>query len=83
MWFKGEEANEFMKQHKGGEKFLSNYLVDSGSNPSVSKIEVNSLKYPYKEFSGYLLVLLVWNLLHLYQEILYMSFIFPCMKMPS
>jgi hypothetical protein len=48
LWFKNEEANEFMKQHRGGERFLSNYLVDPGSNPGISRIEVTSLKYPYK-----------------------------------
>jgi hypothetical protein len=51
MQFKGEEANEFLKQHKGAENFLSNYLVDSSNNLDVSKIEVISLKYPYMEFS--------------------------------
>jgi hypothetical protein len=51
LWFKNEEENEFLKQHRGGEKFLSNYLVDPGSNPSISRIEVTSLKYPYREFA--------------------------------
>jgi hypothetical protein len=49
--FKSEEANEFLKQHKGGKNYLSNYLVDPSNNPSVSKIEVSTLKYPYREFS--------------------------------
>jgi len=51
MRFKGEEANEFLKQHKGGEQILSNYLVDPSNKPSVSKIEVSSLKYPCKDFA--------------------------------
>jgi hypothetical protein len=51
MQFKGEEANEFLKQHKGGEKFLSNYVVNPNNNSSASKIEVSLLKYPYREFS--------------------------------
>jgi hypothetical protein len=51
MQFKGKEANEFLKQHKGGEIFLSNYLVDPNNNTSASKIEVRSFKHPYREFS--------------------------------
>jgi hypothetical protein len=51
LWFKNEEANEFMKQHRGGERFLRNYLVNQGSNPGISRIEVASLKYPYREFA--------------------------------
>ena len=31
--------------------FLRNYMEDPSSNTSASMIEVNSLKYPYKEFS--------------------------------
>jgi hypothetical protein len=51
MRFKSEEANEFLKQHKGGNKFLSNYLEYPTCNLVTSRIKVNSLKYPYKEFS--------------------------------
>jgi hypothetical protein len=31
--------------------FLRNYLVNRGSNPSISKIEVTLLKYIYREFA--------------------------------
>jgi hypothetical protein len=31
MQFKGEEANEFLKEHRGGEELLEKYLAD----PSV------------------------------------------------
>jgi hypothetical protein len=51
MRFKSKEADEFLKQHKGGNKFLSNYLEDPTCNPGTSRIEVNSLKYPYREFA--------------------------------
>jgi hypothetical protein len=51
MQFKSEEADEFLKQHKGGNKLLNNYLEDLICNPGTSKIEVNLLKYPYKEFA--------------------------------
>jgi hypothetical protein len=51
MQFKGKEAHEFLKQHKGGEELLDKYLADPSNNTSASKIEVSSLKYPYKEFS--------------------------------
>jgi len=51
MQFKGEEANEFLKQQKGGEELLHKYLVDPRNNTNASKTEVSSLKYPYKEFS--------------------------------
>jgi hypothetical protein len=44
MWFKSEEADEFMKQHKGGNKFLINYSEYPTCNPRTSKIKVNSLK---------------------------------------
>jgi hypothetical protein len=30
--------------------FLSNYLDNPNSNPKISRIEVTSLKYPYREF---------------------------------
>jgi hypothetical protein len=49
--FKNKEACEFLKQHRGLERFLRNYLVNLGSNPGISRIEVTSLKYPYKEFA--------------------------------
>jgi hypothetical protein len=49
--FKGEEASEFLKEHRGGEELLEKYLVDPRTNTNASKIEVSSLKYPYKEFS--------------------------------
>jgi hypothetical protein len=49
--FKNEEVDEFMKQHKGGERFIRNYLEDPSSKPGSPRIEVNSLKYPYKEFA--------------------------------
>jgi hypothetical protein len=51
MRFKSEEADEFLKQHKGGKKLLSNYLEDPTYNPGTSRIGVNLLKYPYKEFA--------------------------------
>jgi hypothetical protein len=51
MWFKSKEIDEFLKQHKGGNRLLSNYLEDTTCNPSTYRIEVNSFKYPYKEFS--------------------------------
>jgi hypothetical protein len=49
--FKKKEACEFLKQHRGLERFLGNYLVNQGSNPGISRIEVTSLKYPYREFA--------------------------------
>jgi hypothetical protein len=48
MPFKNEEVEEFLMQHKGGDRFLSNYLEEPTSNPSASRIEVTSLKYPYR-----------------------------------
>jgi hypothetical protein len=51
MWFKNEEDDEFMKQHKGGNRFLRNYLEDPTSNPKTSRIEVTSLKNLYREFA--------------------------------
>jgi hypothetical protein len=48
--FKSEEVDEFMKQHKGENILLRNYLEDPTCNPSTYIIEVNLLKYPYKEF---------------------------------
>jgi len=51
MQFKSEEVYEFMKQHKGGNIFLRNCLEDPTFNPGTSKIEANSLEYPYREFA--------------------------------
>jgi hypothetical protein len=51
MQFKGEEANEFLKEHKGGEELFKKCLDDPRTNTNVTKIEVSSLKYPYKEFA--------------------------------
>jgi hypothetical protein len=51
MRFKSEEDDEFMKQHKGWNIPLSNYLEDPTCNPGTSRIKVSSLKYLYKEFS--------------------------------
>jgi hypothetical protein len=51
MQFKIEEANGFLKENRGGEELLKKYLVDPKSNTNATKIEVSSLKYPYKEFS--------------------------------
>jgi hypothetical protein len=53
MQFRGKEADEFLKQHKGGEDLLDKYLVDPRNNTSTSNIEVSSLKYPYKDFSWF------------------------------
>jgi hypothetical protein len=51
MQFKGEEANEFFKEHIGGEDLLEKYLIDPRVNTNAAKIDVSSLKYSYKEFS--------------------------------
>jgi hypothetical protein len=51
MRFKSQKDDEFMKQHKGGNKLLRNYLEDPTCNPGTSRIEVNLIKYPYREFS--------------------------------
>jgi hypothetical protein len=51
MRFKNKKVDEFLKKHKGGNRFLSNYLEDPTSNSSTSRIEVTSLKYPYIEFA--------------------------------
>jgi len=51
MWFKSEEVDEFLKQHKGGNRLLRNYLEDPTCNLGTSRIEVNLIKYPYREFS--------------------------------
>jgi hypothetical protein len=40
-----------MKYHKGGNRFLTNYLEDSTNNLINPMIEITSLKYPYKEFA--------------------------------
>jgi hypothetical protein len=40
-----------LKQHKGGNILLRNYLEDPTCNLGTSRIEVNLLKYPYKEFA--------------------------------
>jgi hypothetical protein len=50
MQFKGKEAHEFFKHHKGGKELLDKILADPSNNTISSKIEVSSLKYPYKEF---------------------------------
>jgi hypothetical protein len=49
--FKNKEADEFLKEHKGGERFLRNHLEDPSKIPVASRIEVTSLKYPYREFA--------------------------------
>jgi hypothetical protein len=48
MQLKGEEANTFLNEHRGGGEFLEKYLFDPITNTNASKIEVSSLKYPYK-----------------------------------
>jgi hypothetical protein len=51
MQFKSEEVIEFIKEHIGGGELLEKYLDDPRTNTNVVKIEVSSLKYPYKEFT--------------------------------
>ena len=51
MRFKSEEVDEFLKQNKGGNKLLSNYLEYPTYNLGTSRIKVNLLKYPYRDFS--------------------------------
>jgi hypothetical protein len=51
MQFKSEEANGFLKEHKGVEELLKKYLDDPRADTNAAQIEVSSLKYPYKEFS--------------------------------
>jgi hypothetical protein len=75
MRFKNEEADEFLKQHKGGNRFLSNYLEDPTSNPGTSRIEVTSLKYPYKEFA--------WLFTHIIRSGIYCVYIKKCYICPA
>jgi hypothetical protein len=51
MRFKREEAHEFLKYQKGVNRLLRNYLEDLTCNPGTSRIEVNLIRYPFREFS--------------------------------
>jgi hypothetical protein len=50
--YKGEEARNFLKRKNNGIKLLQEYLHDPASMPKdISRIQVSSLKNPYKEIS--------------------------------
>jgi hypothetical protein len=50
--FKGEEAREFLKEKNSGLELLREYLEDPAMmRDDLSKIQVNSLKNPYKEIA--------------------------------
>jgi hypothetical protein len=57
MQFKNEESDEFLKEHRGGENLLKNYLSNPRVDSNSAHIEVSSSKYPYvKNFLGCFLV---------------------------
>jgi hypothetical protein len=52
MVYKGEEARNFLKRKNNGIELLQEYLHDPASMPEdISRIQVSSLKNPYKEIS--------------------------------
>jgi len=51
MQFKNKEVDECLKKHRGGDRFLRKYLEDPTSNLDASRIEVTTLKYPFKKFA--------------------------------
>jgi hypothetical protein len=58
--YKGEEAITFLKGRNNGIELLQEYLQDPTTMPQyLSKIQVSSLKYLYRELLGFLLESLV------------------------
>jgi hypothetical protein len=50
--FKGEEYIQFLKERNCGLELLREYLEDTATmSEDLSKIQVNSLKNPYKEIA--------------------------------
>jgi hypothetical protein len=82
MQFKNEEANEFLKEHRGGAELLEKYLANPRANTNSSQIEVSSLKYPYKEFTWLFSHIIGLESMTSVPKILFIFFTLLFMKMP-